>query len=520
VRLNSQDFPERPGVYLFKTSRGRVLYVGKARNLRRRLAQHWQRRDSPVLASLLARAARVETVTTGDEKDALLLEHSLVQHHLPPFNIRLKDDKSYPLLEIDAAEEWPGIFFVRRRSPGGFVFGPLVSSARARELIDLVTRLFLLRTCSAVLFRQGKPCLFHHIGRCSAPCAGKIDSMAYRAAVSEAIAFLNGRTAPLRRAMKARMNRLASELRFEEAEQVRQDMELIVAFSPGSWVVTPVAGSYDVLAALTDGHQTAAALFAVVSGKVRESNYYMLETVAEAEDDVLAELLLDLYRHRPIPSGIVVPFLPADAGLLQDLLSQTAGRKVRLGVPKRGPRRALLAMALDNLQQYVCRSDYNLLGRRLQDLLGLGRFPSRIEGYDISHTSEQRRVGAMVAFVNGRPQRRDYRSYIIRRAPPGDTFALAEVLERRLAKAENLPDLLLIDGGKPQLGAALEVVERLKAEVEVIALAKGEERVFLANGGSLVPEEGTPERHLLQSIRDEVHRRAVSHHRKRRDALR
>lgn len=520
MRLNSQDYPEQPGVYLFKTGRGSVLYVGKARNLRRRLAQHWQRRDSPVLASLLAKAARVETVVTGNETDALLLEHNLVQHHLPPFNIRLKDDKSYPLLEINAAAEWPGIFFVRRRPPGSFVFGPLVSSARARELIDLVTRLFRLRQCSTTLFGQGKPCLYYHLERCSAPCAGRIDAAGYRAAVAGAIAFLNGRAAPLRRMLRERMGRFVNELRFEEAEQVRVDLELIAAFSPVSWVVTPAAGSTDVLATLTVGHETAVALFAVVAGCVRESSYHMLETIATAEDEVLGELILDIYRRRPVPAAIVVPFLPATSAALEELLGKTARRRVRLVVPQRGSRRALLRMALDNLYQYAGRRDYNLLGRRLQELLGLRRFPARIEGFDISHTSEQRRVGAMVAFVNGRPQRHDYRSYIIRRAAPGDTEALNEVLERRLAKAAPMPDLFLIDGGKPQLGAALAVVGRLGVDADVIALAKGEERVFLANGDSLVPAQGSPERHLLQSIRDEVHRRAISHHRKRRDVLR
>jgi excinuclease ABC subunit C len=285
-------------------------------------------------------------------------------------------------------------------------------------------------------------------------------------------------------------------------------------------VVTPAAGSYDVLAAMTDGHQTAAARLTVVSGRVRESDYYLLETVATAREEVLAELLLDVYRRRPVPARIVLSALPEGAPLLEELLSRSAGRAVRLFVPRRGPRRVLLEMAIDNLQQYVCRRDYRLLGRRLQELLRLQNFPARIEGYDISHTSEQRRVGAMVSFLDGRPRRRDYRSYLIKRAAPGDTEALAEVLERRLARGGPLPDLLLIDGGKPQLGAALEVVKRLKAGVEVVALAKGEERVFLADGDSLVPEEGSPERHLLQSIRDEVHRRAVSHHRQRRDSLR
>lgn len=519
MELNSRLFPERPGVYLFRSARGRVLYVGKARNLQKRLSQHWQKRHEPVLASLFTRSAEVHTVVTPSERDALLLEHSLVQQHQPPFNIRLKDDKSYPLLELTLADEWPGIYFVRKRRPGSFLFGPLGNAARARELIDLVTRLFRLRQCSPAPFRQGKPCLYFHIGRCSAPCAGRISPPEYKAAAEAAAEFLKGKVAPLRRALKTRMTGLASELRFEEAEQARLDLELIRAFEPKSRVVSPAAGSYEVLALLSNGHDSAATLFSVQAGKVRESAFYSLRTVASLPEEVLSELLLNIHARRPLPAEIVVPFLPQAHQPLQELLSAQAGRKVRIHVPRRGIRRNLLTMARENLLQHVARGDYDLLGRRLQDLLKLSRFPRRIEGYDISHTGEQKRVGAMVAFESGQPRKRNYRSFIIRSADPGDPQALAEVLERRLKSPLPFPDLLLIDGGKPQLASALEVVKRLGVESDVIALAKGEERVYLPDSTSLVPLEGSPELHLLQNVRDEAHRRAISHHRKRREAL-
>lgn len=515
---NSGSLPERPGVYLFKSASGKPLYIGKAADLRKRVASYFRRKDDPLVRRLLERSAALETIVTDSEADALLLESNLVHSHLPPFNIRLKDDKSFPFVEVTLAEDFPAIAYSRRLVPGSFALGPLVDARRARRLVDVLTRLFRLRTCGDALFRKGIPCLYHHIERCSAPCAGRIGREAYRRQASAAVDLLKGRKGRATARLRQRMRALAARLDFEGAQRAKEDLEALAGFSLRSYITTRLRRDRDVIAASLLGREGYFALFSVSGGKVSRGDYFHLPTLHDSEEGAMQEFLLDYYRLRPLPGEIVVSRLPGQAAELAAIFS-AKGRRVAIRLAQRGEAKRLLDLARRNLALFVQKSDYRALGEEMRRVLRLRRFPARIEGYDISHLGERNRVGARVVFQDGRPERRFYRSYIIRAAAPGDTEALGEVLRRRLKNESSSPDLLLVDGGLPQLGIALQARREAGLDFDVVALAKREERIFLADGSSLLPEHGSLLRHLLLNVRDEVHRRAVSHHRKRREKI-
>lgn len=519
VLKSSGNLPERPGVYLFKSAAGKPLYIGKAADLRKRVSQYFRRQDDPLVRRLLERSASLETIVTESETDALLLENDLVHSHLPPFNIRLKDDKSFPFIEITLADEFPGIFYSRRVAAGSFALGPLVDARRARRLIDFVSRLFRLRTCGAALFRKGIPCLFHHIERCSAPCAGRIGTDDYRRQVAGAVDLLKGRKGKAGARLRARMRVLAARQDFEGAQKAKEDLEVLGGFSLRPYIVRRTRGDCDVIAASLLGREGFFVRLALSEGRVIRGEFFHLPTLCESEEEALREFLVDFYRLRPLPGEIIVSRPPAQAREMAGMFSARAGRRVLIRCAQRGGKKRVLDLARKNLALFVQKSDYRALGAEIQSMLRLRNFPSHIEGFDISHLGEKNRVGAMVAFREGQPEKRLYRSYLIRNAPPGDSEALEEVLRRRFAGTAPVPDLLLLDGGLPQLGAARQVKADLGLSCDLLALAKKEERLFLEDGTSTVPAAGSPLRLLLQQVRDEVHRRAISHHRQRREKL-
>jgi excinuclease ABC subunit C len=542
VLENKHDLPEKPGIYIFKTAAGKILYIGKALNLKKRVSQYFQKKDNPLLQNLLQRAGQLDYIVTAAEDDALLLESNLVHTYQPPFNIRLKDDKSFPFIEITLKEEFPGIYYSRNVDPGHFGLGPLVSSQKTRDLIDTVTRLFRLRSCANSAFRQGVPCLYFYIERCSAPCAGKIDSQLYQRQVQDAVDFLKGRKRKVAGKLAGMMGRFSAALDFEQAQKIKQDLELMDRFSPRSYISTRARTDWDVLVSSSLGHESFFAFFSVIRGQVRKSEYFSQPTIDSGDDEIMKGFILDFYRFRPLPGEIIVSRLPQQAEVLERLLAAQAGRRVHITTVRQGRKKKILDLALQNLALFIQKSDYRFLAEKIRLELHLRNFPALIEGYDISHLGEKNRVGALVVFKNGRSEKRLYRSFIIRNAAPGDTEALKEVLLRRFCnKAEpsrgidppddfavsqdrskswrEQPDLLLIDGGLPQLAAARQVKEKLGLRSDLLALAKGEERIFMEDGSSLVLLPGSLPRHLFQKIRDEVHRRAVTHHRKRREKL-
>ncbi|MEI6614709.1 MAG: excinuclease ABC subunit UvrC, partial [Chrysiogenales bacterium] len=428
---NKKDLPEKPGIYIFKTAAGSPLYIGKAVNLKKRVSQYFQKKDNPMLQNLLQRAAQLDYIVTAAEHDALLLESNLVHTYQPPFNIRLKDDKSFPFIQITLSEDFPGIYFSRHIDANNFSLGPLVSSQKTRDLIDVVTRLFRLRPCANSAFKKGTPCLYFHIERCSAPCAGKIDSHLYHQQVQDAVNFLKGRKRKVAVKLVARMRRFSAALDFEQAQKIKQDLELMDNFSLRSYISTRARMDWDILTSSSLGHESFFAFFAVIRGQVRKSEYFNLPTIDRGEDEILKGFMFDFYRRRPLPGEIIVSRLPEQAEALERLFSEQAGRRVRIRTVRQGRKKKILDLALHNLALFIQKSDYCFLGEKIRQQLRLSNFPAHIEGYDISHLGEKNRVGALVVYKNGRPEKRLYRSYIIRGAAPGDTEALKEVLTRR-----------------------------------------------------------------------------------------
>jgi len=537
VLENKQDLPEKPGIYIFKTAAGKTLYIGKALNLKKRVSQYFQKKDNPLLQNLLQRAGQLDYVVTATEHDALLLEANLVRSYQPPFNIRLKDDKNFPFIQITRNEEFPGIYYSRQVDAGNFGLGPLVSSQKTRKLIDTVTRLFRLRSCADTVFKKGIPCLYFHIERCSAPCAGKIDPRLYQRHARAAQDFLLGRKRKVALELAGMMRRCSAALDYEQAQKIKEDLELLESFSLRSYISVRARADWDILVCSSLGHESFFAFFSVVRGQVRKSEYLNLATIDSGEDEIMRGFILDFYRRRPLPGEIVVSRLPEQADVLERLLSVQAGRRVRLRTVRRGQKKKILDLALQNLALFIQKSDYRFLAAKIRQQLHLRFSPAHIEGYDISHLGEKNRVGARVVFKNGRPEKSSYRSYIIRSAAAGDTEAIKEVLLRRFGSGtepprrvdppddfnskswREQPDLLLIDGGLPQLTAARQIKRKLGLRSDLLALAKGEERIFLEDGSSLLLTPGSLSRHLFQNIRDEAHRRAVGHHRRRREKL-
>ena len=514
-----ENVPSLPGVYLFKNAEGRILYIGKAKNLRLRIAHYFQRHEDPVLHNLLNKAHEVDTIITDNERDALHLEYNLIQTHQPPFNIRLKDDKSYPSIEITTQHDFPGIFYSRRFQIGSTVFGPVSDAKKTKVLIDLITRIFQIRVCPDVTFNRGVACLYHYIDRCSAPCEGKIEKKEYHRRVEEAVDFMRGRHSQISGRLTKEMEALAKKMEYEQAQRVKEDLQLIHDFRLESYISSGRTAESDILGLYAEGNDNLVILFSVLAGRVSRRDLFTFSNLDVGPQETLREFLISHYTRGNIPGEILVPYLPTDHLQLQEMFSSTKGRRVFIRVPLRGQKRRILDLAIKNINEHVKNSSYDALATRLMDRLKLTHPPHHIEGFDVSHLSEFERVGAAVVFIDGKPKKSLYRNYLIKTAGAGDTEALKEIMERRFKKMSVYPDLLLIDGGKPQLSAAKQVKKKIHIASDIVSIAKREERIFLENGGSLLFSSDSPEKYLLQNIRDEAHRRAVSHHRKRREKL-
>ncbi|UCH96424.1 MAG: excinuclease ABC subunit C, partial [Candidatus Aminicenantes bacterium] len=427
---NKIDIPAKPGVYLFK-SRDKILYIGKAKNLKKRVDQYFQKRDHLVIRDLLHQAKDIEYIITDDEKDALHLEYNLIHHHQPPFNIRLKDDKSFPLIEIslegevkkknqedkEEKEPFPGVYFTRRVKEKNFYIGPMVNARKTRELIDIITRIFKLRTCSPAVFKRAAACLYYYIDRCSGPCIRQISEGEYRKNVEDAIDFLKGNKKNTLEKLEKKMMQLAEQLKFEEAQKVKEDLELIRQFDLESYIssVSQRKTDYDVLAFHHDPYHNDCfiILFSMLQGRVERKEFFNFNSISSQKGDILKEFLISFYRKENIPREILVGIFPSDRESLENMFSRIAGRQVKIRAPLKGSKRKMMNLAIKNLNLYVNKNKYNLVGERLKEVLRLVRFPGWIEGFDISHLSERDRVGAAVVFAKGKPVKKKYRNYII-----------------------------------------------------------------------------------------------------------
>jgi excinuclease ABC subunit C len=546
-----ERLPAKPGVYLFRGTRGDVLYVGKAKSLRSRVRSYFQAGSSDTRAGIRQMTARVhdiETIVTQTEVEALHLEQNLVKRHRPPFNVRLRDDKSFPYIAVTVEDEYPRVMFTRERHRRGVVyFGPYANAKSVRETLDVLNRVFRYRPCEGPKpgRHSGIPCLDFHIERCFAPCVGYISKEDYGEIIDGVIEFLSGDDKPIRRQLEQQMKDAAADERFEDAARYRNRLRAVERLSERQAVERRPIGTIDVIGVAVSSERAAVQVFPLRDGRMVDRYAFHLENAAGEElGEVLEQFCLEYYGSAPsIPPQILVPRGVGDTEALQAFLTERRGSRVEVRVPERGEKRRLQELAQQNaelaLQSETFVSETKKQRRvealeELREALNLESLPLRIECFDISNIQGQEIVGSMVVFEDGLPKKSHYRKFTVRGLDGQDDFAaMREVISRRFsrlgadpASAEwnesfaATPNLVVIDGGKGQLSAALAAMQELDLpRVAVIALAKRIEEVFVpGQSGPILLDEHSPGLQLLQRVRDEAHRFAVTFHRQRRDA--
>ncbi len=537
--------PAQPGVYLLKDAGGKVIYVGKARNLRSRIRQYARGDDERCqVRFLLPKIASVETLVTANDKEALILENNLIKQYKPRYNIRLKDDKSYVSVKVTVQDPWPRILVTRRIvKDGSRYFGPYDSAASVRETLDTIRKVIPLRTCPDAVFRnRARPCLEYQIKRCLAPCCLPVDREVYQQYLREAILLLEGKSQQLVRQLTQQMERAAEELRFEDAARLRDRIRAIERTQERQQVMAHHGGDTDVWGMYREGGFLEVEVLFLRQGKLTSHQRYSLTDLEFPDEEILSMLLQQFYQgERFIPDEILIPVELDDCRTLEEWLSERKQQRVTIHRPQRGDKLRLVELARANAAQgFRQRQDASAQRQRmcaeLARSLHLKRFPHRIECFDISNFQGRMAVGSQVTFIDGEPDKNEYRRYRIKTVHQSDDFAMmAEVLERRFARAKEegvIPDLIVIDGGKGQLNVALEVLRTLGLDsVEAVGLAKdrvernphavdvrhSEERVFLpGRKNPVILRRHSNALFLLQRIRDEAHRFAITYHRKLR----
>jgi excinuclease ABC subunit C len=542
--------PTKPGVYLLKDARGTVLYVGKAQNLRSRVRQYWQqsRAAQPLrIESAMDRVADVEYTVVDTVSEALLLEATLVKRHQPRFNVRLKDDKSYPYIKVTLGDDFPRIERTRKQpNDGSRYFGPYASASSVDEAMNLIRRLFPFRTCT-IEIKEGKralprPCLLYHIKRCQGPCIEAISKPDYRADIEQVMLFLEGRQELVVRRLRDEMAQASESLDYERAADMRDKLRAVERTMESQKMAGFARTELDVLGYARSGGGGAVQLFAIREGTTIARDIFLLENVGDSTDDEALSAFIKQYyvAASSIPPRILVPRLPTDAGELTAFLTARRGKRVSLSVPQRGEGRALMSLAARNAAETLAREQARWMAdqgktlaalEELASALGLSGPPLRIECYDISTIQGTNTVGSMVVFEEGRPRSGEYRRFRVKSVVGTDDYAShREVLRRRFYRALEaeegvaeelrwrLPDLVVIDGGIGQVNAARGVMDEFGLhDMPVIGLAKEREEIFMPGlPQPLVLPANSQALYLLQRLRDEAHRFAVTYHRKLR----
>ena len=554
LREQRRALPDQPGVYLFRDKRGRVIYVGKAKSIRKRVASHFSNPTVYGTTALTQEIDHIEALVVVTEAEALLTEQNFIKQYKPRFNIRLRDDKSYPYIAISLDEDFPRVYFTRERHKRERAyFGPYSSAKRVRGTLDLLGKIFLFRSCEGTEpgRHSGSPCLDYFIKRCGAPCVGYVSKEAYREGIDGVIAFLSGRFKQIERDLERRMYVAAGERDYEQATVERNRLQAVKALLERQRVAEGGSGTYDAVAVAVDGIEANAQVFQVRDGVLSDRQSFYLENQAEQPPAIVAEeFMLQYYSSTlSIPSLVVVQSsltAESELGVLGEILAERRGGPVEIRASERGGKRRILDLAERNARLALDQEKLKAERRRqqrvdslngLQQALKLDSLPVRIECFDISHVGGTHTVASMVVFEGGAPKKSDYRRFTIREVGPGDDYAaMAEVLSRRFAQWEKqnerspydaerdasfaaLPNLVVIDGGKGQLAAGLDPLAGFRERgVAVVSLAKRIEEVFTPGDPTpIVLPHDTPELQLLQRVRDEAHRFAITHHRSRRD---
>ena len=550
VREQRRSLPDAPGVYLFKDAKGKVLYVGKAKSIRKRVAGHFGKGNPRGTLDMTGEIADIDFVVTQTEAEALLAEQNFIKRHRPRFNIRLRDDKSYPYVAISLDEPYPRVYFTREKHRASRAyFGPFSSAKRVRETIDLLGKVFQHRTCEGREpgRQSGSPCLEYFIKRCQAPCVGYVSQEEYRENIDTIIRFLSGRYREIERDLEAQMKEAAGEQEFERAALMRNRLRAVRSLLERQRVTNEAVGTLDAIAVAAEGPDANAQVFQVRDGVLADRQSFYLENEAERDEaEVLEEFVLQYYASAlSIPPQVIVARGTERTEVLEEALAERRGGAVEVRPAERGDKRRILELADRNarlaLDQDRLRSERTRTRRiealdGLQQALGMENIPMRIECFDISNLGETHTVASMVVFEGGAPKKSDYRRFKVRGAVQDDFAAMAEVLGRRMsqftaqrelsphekaydASFASLPTLIVIDGGKGQLSAGLAELEQFRAEgTTVISLAKQLEEVFLpGRPAPLLLRRDSAALLLLQRVRDEAHRFAIEFHRGRRD---
>ena len=549
VEEKLKSLPAKPGVYLFRDARGRVLYIGKAKSLRPRVRSYFQPSATPrgTQSELLPRVDDLEVIVTGTEVEALHLEQNLVKRHRPPFNVRLRDDKSFPYIAVTVEDEYPRVMFTRERHRRGVVyFGPYANAKKVRETLDVLNRVFRYRPCEGPQpgRHSGIPCLDYHIERCLAPCVHYVSKEDYAEVINGVIEFLSGNTQPIMRELEQRMKEAAEEERFEDAARYRNRLFAIERLAERQAADKRAVGTVDVVGLAVDDDRAAVQIFPLREGKLIDRYSFHLENVAGQDlPTILEAFLLEYYGSAPsVPPQIIVPREAGDTDAVAEFLSERRGSRVDVRAPERGEKRRLLELAEQNaglvLESDVAATERTRLRRvealeELREALNLESLPIRIECYDVSNIQTESPVGSMVVFQDAVAKKAHYRKFGIRGLEGQDDYAaLAEVVARRFSRMRDIadleydesfaatPNLVVVDGGKGQLSAVMGALQAFDVpRTAVISLAKREEEVFVPDRPDAIRlDRHSPGLQLLQRIRDEAHRFALGFHRQRRDA--
>lgn len=551
ARPETGSIPTRPGVYLFRDKAGRVVYVGKAKSLRSRLSNYFATGLPPRTEAMVEAAVDVEWIVTENEVEALHLELNLIKQHRPRYNVRYRDDKSYPYLAITLDEEVPRARVMRgAKRKGVRYYGPFAHAYAIRDTLDLLLRTFPVRTCSQGVFdrcrRRKRPCLLYDIERCSGPCVGAVSPDEHRRIVDELCDFLDGNYKPVLVRLEDAMKAASSRQEYEVAAKMRDQLENVRKVIERQQMVSGERVDMDVVGLADDELEAAFQVFFVRKGRVTGRKGFVVDKVEELATPALVGRFLErLYSEGDVPKRVLVPVEPDEVDLIEDWLTEQRGSRVRVQVPHRGEKRALLQTVTENARQAFARhrlkrsSDFAARSRQLRELqqaIGMGEAPLRIECFDISNTGPTEAVGSMVVFEDGLPKRSDYRRFAIKWTTGQDDFAMmGEVIRRRFARFVDErandtagngkprrfaypPNLVVIDGGKGQLNRAVEVMADLGiVGVTTVSLAKRMEEVFVPGAPDPIVIPRTSEAlYLLQSIRDEAHRFAITYHRLKR----
>lgn len=534
VNADVKKLPHLTGVYLMKDSTGKIIYVGKAKDLNKRVRSYFKPRGpgDPKTAALIKKVKSVDYITTGNEVEALVLECNLIKENKPVYNVRLKDDKKYPYIKLTSAGEYPRLVLVRNlENDGSEYFGPYTDAGAVRKTLSIIGDIFPLRRCSEKRFMQKneRECLYFQIGKCSAPCTGRIKKSDYMELVRQVKLLLSGKNSKLAGRLKGKMERLSAEKKFEKAAAIRDQIKAIDKLSERQIALDQGGKDEDVIAFASEGKEHCAVIMKIREGRILSSRDFILPASVEDRVAEIASGFIKLYYHSStdIPPDIYLDSEPSDKTIILEWLVQKAGHKVHIRIPKRGRKKRLLDLARSNarvklLAHSSIRPEITLLND-VKKVLGLSSTPLIVEGYDISNIQGEEPVGSMVTFRSGNPDKKYYRRFKIRSVTGQDDYAmLSEVISRRFsnihAHGDRAPDLILIDGGRGQVNAAINALKTANAgDIPVVGLAKKEEKIYLGwkpKALNLSSRSGALK--FLQRVRNEAHRFAIDYHRKLR----